>query len=260
MGPTSRALLSTLTTADLRDEAFVATSRSIPLGRATVRATRITYVGELGWELYVLRNSLWRVRRPDECRCGIRCGTRWLLCDRIATAGEGLPGVRPRTDPGENPVEAGLLFARKLGTDIGFLGRDAVERARATGVRRRLVGFAVSSPEPMLWGGELILRDGAPCGQVTSAAWGETTGACVGLAYVRAPAAITADWIRMGTYDVNVGGRQYPIEYRCGLTIPPTPASVPDRRPTHGEGAWWFADTPVRADFCTFAGVDPSAE
>jgi len=108
-------------------------------------------------------------------------------------------------------VEAGLLFACKLGTDIGFLGRDAVERACAEGVGRRLVGFAVSSPEPMLWGGELILRDGVPCGQVTSAAWGQAIGAAVGLGYLRGPVPVNADWIRAGAYEVNVGGRRYPI-------------------------------------------------
>jgi 4-methylaminobutanoate oxidase (formaldehyde-forming) len=199
----------------------VATSRSIPLGRATVRATRITYVGELGWELYV----------PAEFAVGVyedlmSAGVEFDVAQGGYYAIESLrleKGYRAfgrELTPGRTPWRPTCCSPASSGTDIGFLGRDAVEQARATGVRRRLVGFAVSSPEPMLWGGELILRDGAPCGRVTSAAWGETTGACVGLAYVRAPAAITADWIRMGTYDVNVGGRQYPIEYRCGLYDP----------------------------------------
>ncbi len=65
----------------------------------------------------------------------------------------------------------------------------------------------------MLWGGELILRDGVVAGQVTSAAWGATTGACVGLAYVRAghDTVVTPDWVRAGSYTVNVGGEVYPI-------------------------------------------------
>jgi 4-methylaminobutanoate oxidase (formaldehyde-forming) len=115
--------------------------------------------------------------------------------------------------PSVNPVEAGLLFACKLGTDIGFHGRDAVERARAQGPRRKLVGFRVETPDPMLWGGELILRDGVVAGQATSAAWGETTGACVGLAYLRAGdgAVIDGDWVRSGDYQVSVGGVLHPI-------------------------------------------------
>jgi 4-methylaminobutanoate oxidase (formaldehyde-forming) len=115
--------------------------------------------------------------------------------------------------PNDSPVEAGLLFACKLTSDIDFLGRAAVEKARAEGPRRRLVSFAVDSADPMLWGGELILRDGAVTGQVSSAAWGATTGTCVGLGYVRSPddAVVTPDWVRAGAYAVNVGGRTYPI-------------------------------------------------
>ena len=115
--------------------------------------------------------------------------------------------------PGENPVEAGLLFACKLKTDVDFLGRAAVERTRAEGPRKRLVSFAVDTPDPMLWGGELILRDGAVAGQVTSAAWGATTGACVGLAYLRAgvDTVVTPEWVRAGSYAVDVGGEIHPI-------------------------------------------------
>ena len=115
--------------------------------------------------------------------------------------------------PNDNPIEAGLMFTCKLSTDIDFLGRASVERAKAEGTRRRVVSFSVDSDIPMLWGGELILRDGAVAGQVTSAAWGATVGACVGLGYVRATdgAVITAEWVRSGNYAVNVGGEVYQI-------------------------------------------------
>ena len=115
--------------------------------------------------------------------------------------------------PNDNPVEAGLLFACKLKTDIDFLGRTAVEKAKAEGPRRRVVGFSVDSREAMLWGGELILRDGDVAGQVTSAAWAQTQGSCVGLAYVRSTdhQTVNAQWVRAGDYAVNVGGTLYPI-------------------------------------------------
>ena len=114
--------------------------------------------------------------------------------------------------PDYNPVEAGLLFACKLKTGTGFLGREAVERARAAGPRRRLVSLAVAGSEAMIWGGELVLRDGVAVGQVTSGAWGETLGGCVALAYVRHPGGevLTPDLVRAGEYQVNVGGRLYP--------------------------------------------------
>src|SRR5882724_27206 len=215
MGPKSRDLLSALTSADLSDEAFpFGTSQQISLGYATVRATRITYVGELGWELYV----------PTEFAVGVyedlvAAGADLGLDDAGYYAINSLrldKGYRAfGTDltPDHTPLEAGLRFTCKLATPIDFVGRTALEKAKAEGPRRKLVGFRVDDPDAMLWGGELILRDGAVGGQVTSAAWGAMTGACVGLAYVRASdnAVINADWIKAGGYEVNVGGQLYPV-------------------------------------------------
>jgi glycine cleavage system aminomethyltransferase T len=110
--------------------------------------------------------------------------------------------------PDYNPVEAGLLFACKLTASAGFLGREAVEKARADGPRRRLVSVVLADPDVLAWGGELLLRDGQPAGEVTSAAWGESVGATVGLAYLRDPAddPITPGFVRAGRYEANVGG------------------------------------------------------
>jgi glycine cleavage system aminomethyltransferase T len=136
--------------------------------------------------------------------------------------------------PDYNPVEAGLLFACKLGTDVSFLGREAVEKARAEGPRRKLVSLVLDEPaatphaeaqtaEPQnserrtaepraapgaLWGGELVLRDGVAVGQVMSGAWGQALGAYVGLAYVRHPdgEVVTPAYLRSGSYQVNIGG------------------------------------------------------
>jgi glycine cleavage system aminomethyltransferase T len=215
MGPKSRALLSALTDDDLSDDAFAfGTSRVLSLGYATVRATRITYVGELGWELYVpaefavgVYEDLMAAGEPH----GVSRGGYYAI--ESLRLEKGYRAFGRELTPSENPVEAGLLFACKLKTDIPFLGREAVEKARADGVRKKLVGFKVDSLEPMLWGGELILRDGAVAGQATSAAWGQATGSGVGLAYLRATdnAAIDADWVRSGGYQISVGGARYPI-------------------------------------------------
>jgi 4-methylaminobutanoate oxidase (formaldehyde-forming) len=226
MGPKSRELLDELTDADLSDAAFpFGTSQLISLGYATVRATRITYVGELGWELYV----------PAEFAVGVyedllAVGEKFGIARGGYYAIESLrleKGYRAfgrELTPNDSPVEAGLLFACKLSSDIDFLGRAAVEKARSEGPRRRLVGFAIDSPEPMGWGGEPILRAGAVAGQVSSAAWGATVGACVGLGYVRSPddAVITPDWVRAGSYAVNVGGDEYPITVSLKPIYDPT--------------------------------------
>jgi len=230
MGPGSRDLLASLSDADLTDEAFpFGTSREIGLGYYTVRATRITYVGELGWELYV----------PAEFAVGVyqdlmTAGTAFGLVNAGYYAIEAMrleKGYRAfgrELTPDYNPVEAGLLFACKLGTDISFLGREAVEKARAEGPRRKLVSLVLGEPgagprpgpphtpahvpEPAaggaMWGGELVLRDGVAVGQVMSGAWGQTLGAYVGLAYVRHPGGgvVTAAHLREGAYQVNVAG------------------------------------------------------
>jgi len=215
MGPKSRELLSTLSDADLSDAGFgFATSRLISLGYATVRATRITYVGELGWELYVPAEFAVGVYE-DLLSAGERLGVArggYYAIESLRLE-KGYRAFGRELTPNDSPIEAGLSFTCKLATDIDFLGRGALERAKADGPRRRLVSFAVDSDEPMLWGGELILRDGEVAGQVSSAAWGATVGACVGLGYVRTADSIvvTPDWVRAGNYAVNVGGEVYPI-------------------------------------------------
>lgn len=215
MGPASRELLSALTDADLSEQAFpFGASRRIPLGYATVRATRITYVGELGWELYVPTEFAVGVYE-DLMRAGAAHGVArggYYAIDSLRLE-KGYRAFGRELTPSENPVEAGLLFACKLRTDIPFLGRAAVEKARAEGVRKKLVGFRVEDPDAMLWGGEVILRDGEVAGQATSAAWGETTGSCVGLAYLRSgrQGTVDADWVRAGTYEVDVAGVRYPL-------------------------------------------------
>ena len=226
MGPASRALLATLSRDDFSDQAFpLHTSRNVGIGYATVRATRLTCVGELGWELYV----------PAEFAAGVY--------EDLMTAGAGYGVVNAgyyaleslRLDkacraygqdlsPACNPVEAGLTFACKLASGVPFLGREAVEKARAEGApRQRLVSLVLTDPDVMMWGGELVLRDGQPAGQVTSAAWSATLGRAVSLAFTRDPAGggVTAGWVRSGTYQVNVNGT--PHAATAGLRPPYDP-------------------------------------
>ncbi|RLV50017.1 FAD-dependent oxidoreductase [Nocardioides mangrovicus] len=224
MGPHARDLLARLTDADLSDAGFAfGTSRELDLGHARVRATRITYVGELGWELYV----------PVELAVGVY--QAFTAHDDVVRGGyyaieslrleKGYRAFGRELTPDFSPVEAGLLFACKLRTDVDFLGREALERLRAEGPARRLVSFVVDDPEAMLWGGELVLLDGEPVGQVTSAAWGATLGACVGLAYVRTPVAEAG-------YTVDVGGDVHPVSVSTKPLY--DPASERVRGPANG--------------------------
>ena len=136
----------------------------------------------MGWELYVPAEFAVGVYE-DLMTAGAQFGVGrggYYTIDSLRLE-KGYRAFGRELTPSENPVEAGLLFACKLKTDIAFLGREALEKAKAQGPQRKLVGFKVDYPDAMLWGGELILRDGAVAGQVTSAAWGATVGSCVGL-------------------------------------------------------------------------------
>ncbi|MFC4784980.1 GcvT family protein [Nocardioides sp. MAHUQ-72] len=226
MGPRSRELLNQLTDADLADEAFpFATSRTIPLGFATLRATRMTYVGELGWELMVpveLAAGVYDLVRSEGATDAGYYAIESLRLEK------GYRAFGRELTPDVTPVEAGLVFATGLdkvsrtGEPVEFLGRDALlarrDHMREPGPRRRLVSFVVASDRPMLWGGELVLHDGLPVGQVTSVAWGETVGSCVGLAWVSREEPVTTEWLAAGGFEVDVAGERYAV--RASLRAP----------------------------------------
>ncbi len=230
MGPASRRLLQSLTRADLSNEAFpFATSREIDLGYATVRATRITYVGELGWELYVPTEfavGVYELLMSAGAAFGIEPAGYYTI--NSLRLEKGYRAFGSDLTPDYTPVEAGLLFACKLKTDIDFLGRAAVERSRAEGARRTMVSLVLDDPDVMMWGGELVLRDGLAVGQVMSAAWGATLGAAVALAYVwrRDGAAVTTEDLAQGSYEINVGGRVCPATAHTKPPFDPAGARI----------------------------------
>ncbi len=213
MGPSSRELLQGLSGDDLSDAAFpFATSREIGLGYATVRATRITYVGELGWELYVpaeLAVGVYELLRSSGNGLGLLEAGYYAI--NSLRLDKGYRAFGAELGPDHGPIEAGLGFTCKLASSIGFLGREALEKTRSEGPRRRLVSFALDDPGPMLWGGELVLRDGVASGRVTSASWSDTLGCCVGLAYVwRGDAApVPRGSLAEGSWEISDGDARH---------------------------------------------------
>ncbi len=214
MGPASRQLLTGLTDADLSETGFpFATSRQIEVAGVVVRATRMTYVGELGWEVMVPVADAVRVHTALAAGGAVNAGYYAIESLRLE---KGYRAFGRELTPDLTPVEAGLVFATALKGDKDFLGRDALEAHRERlaegGPRRRIVSFAVADPEPMMWGGELVLRDGSPAGQVTSAAWGETVAASVGLALLRSDGPVTRVDLERGGFQVDVAGERYDIQ------------------------------------------------
>jgi glycine cleavage system aminomethyltransferase T/glycine/D-amino acid oxidase-like deaminating enzyme len=224
MGPASRELLSRLSSDVWSEDGFAfATSREACVAGVRLRATRMTYVGELGWELTVPVGSagvVYDALFGSGGDLGI-VNAGYYTIDSLRLE-KGFRAFPRELSPDYTPVEAGLLFATALKSGKPFLGREALEtfrdRMAEGGPRRRLVSFVVGSPEPMLWGGELLLRDGLVAGQVTSAAWGETVGACVGLAYLRADGPVTADSLAAGRFEVDVAGERFAV--RLSLRAP----------------------------------------
>ena len=206
MGPLSRALLARLTDADLSSAAFpFLSSREIWLASAPVRAARVTYVGELGWELYV----------PTEFAGGVY--------DAVVAAGEDV-GLRHAGyhamdslriekayrswghDLGceDSPLEAGLGFAVRFDKRASFVGRDALLAQREKPLARRLVVFVLDDSEPLLYHDEPIWRDGALVGRIASGAYGHTLGRSVGLGWVADPDGVTESFVTTGRWEIEI--------------------------------------------------------
>ena len=210
MGPNSRAVLAQLTDADLSNEGFpYGTAKQVDIGPASVRAVRLTYVGELGWELHVpASQAVAALRRPAERGHRIQSAAGRALRDQLLADGKRLPRLGAELSPDDTPLEAGLGFA--IVWEHDFLGRDALEKQRAAGVRRRLGLFVLDDPDAIAWGGEPILRDGATVGYTTSAAYGHTLGASVVMGYVNYREPLTNEFLRAGRHEINVSGERIP--------------------------------------------------
>lgn len=224
-GPASRALLASLTPDDLSSATFpFGTSRIIDLAYARVRACRISYVGELGWELFI----------PTEFAAGVfdaiiaagdphglvLCGYHALDSLRLE---KGFRHWGHDLSPDETPLEAGLDFAVAWRKPQDFVGRAALEAQAGTGVRRRLAQFRLHDDTRLLYHHEPIWRDDRIVGYVTSGGYGHFIGAPIGLGYVtRDDGPCDRDWVLAGRYDIEVAGE------RIGATLSLVPWHDPE--------------------------------
>lgn len=224
MGPRSRDLLQGLTDADLSTDAFpFGASREIDLWLGFVRATRVTYVGELGWELLVpseIANHVWTVVREAGAEHDLRpVGYHAMNSLRLEKAfrswGHDISG-------GDDPLQAGLGFAVKWDKPGGFVGREALERIRERGIDRRLIQVLAKDPEPQFFHDEPVFRDGELVGRLASAQYAHTLGGAVGLAWVQAPEVVDRAWFETGDYEVEVGLERVPVQVSLRPLYDPT--------------------------------------
>jgi 4-methylaminobutanoate oxidase (formaldehyde-forming) len=216
MGPRSRELLAPSIDVPLGNDAFpFGTWRDIELGYAVGRAPRVSFVGELGWEIYVSSDMAGHVFDRLVARgedVGLRlCGTLALGSCRVEKAYRDYGHDMASTD---HVLEAGLGFAVKLDKPKSrfgdFIGREAVLKKKQAGLSSRLTQFQLGDPGPLLYGNEAILRDGKVVGYITSAAYGHHLGAAVGLGYVPCDPSETAADVLGSTYEIEVACKRVP--------------------------------------------------
>lgn len=212
MGPDARKLIQKVSPNDFSNENNpFGTFQEIEIGMGLARAHRVTYVGELGWELYVSTDQAAHVFEAiDEAGADVGlklCGLHTLDSCRIEKAFRHFG--HDITDE-DNVLEAGLGFAVKTAKG-DFIGRDAVLKKKEAGLSRRLVQFRLKDPEPLLFHNEAILRDGKIVGPITSGNYGHHLGGAVGLGYVPCQGGSEAD-VLSSSYEIEIAGERFAAE------------------------------------------------
>jgi 4-methylaminobutanoate oxidase (formaldehyde-forming) len=228
-GPRSRELVQAVTTADLSNEAFpFRAAREIDLGFARVLCIRITYLGELGYELYIPTEQAVHVY-DRLVEAGERVGLKHAGLKALASLRmeKGYRDYGHDIDNTDSILEAGLGFAMDLKKPNGFLGKEAVLKKKAEGpLKKRLLQVQLKDPEPLLFHAEIVYRNGKAVGYVRAASYGHTVGGAVGLAMIEADEPIDPKWIESGAWEIDVAGKKVPALASLKPLYDPTSAKV----------------------------------
>ena len=228
MGPKARDVLAAVTEGDVSNAGFpFGHVREIVIAGHPVRALRVTYVGELGWELHMpiggvgaVFDALMAAGAPF----GIRpVGYRALESLRLE---KGYRAWGSDITPNDTPLEAGLGWAVKLSKTTDFLGRGALEAARGAPRGKAFAGFTVDDPDIVLLGRETILRNGEPVGYLTSGGFGYTLGKAIGYGYVRRAEGLDDAYLMDGDYELVVAMERIPARIHLGPLYDPSATRV----------------------------------
>jgi glycine cleavage system aminomethyltransferase T/glycine/D-amino acid oxidase-like deaminating enzyme len=211
-GPRSRELMQLVTTTDMGNAAFpFRAAREIDIGFARVLCIRITYLGELGYELYIPSEQALHVY-DRLVAAGARVGLRHAGLKTLASCRmeKGYRDYGHDIDNTDTVLEAGLGFAVDLKKPT-FLGKEAVLAQKARGpLHKRLLQILVKDPEAMMFHAEIVHRNGKPIGYIRAASYGHTLGGAVGLAMIDAGEPLDQKWLDAGTWQVEIANRVYP--------------------------------------------------
>ena len=211
MGPNARTILQRHSADDLSNAGFpFGTARTISVAGCPVLALRVTYVGELGWELHMPADVAVTVYEALIAGQGAPslAGYRALETLRLE---KGYRAWGSDIGPDHTPVEAGLSWAVKMKSGLPFIGRDAVAAQLTNGVKKRLVTFS-AAPDVILLGRETITRNGERVGWLSSGGHGHTIGNAIGMGYIRHPEGVTEDFILSGSYELEVASERIPAK------------------------------------------------
>ncbi|MDJ0776574.1 MAG: FAD-dependent oxidoreductase [Gammaproteobacteria bacterium] len=225
MGPDSRALLTDALGHDMTTASFpFGDFQAVELGMARAYAGRVSYVGELGWELYVPVDQarhcfdyLWEKGEGYGLRlAGMHALNSCRLEKKFVHYGHDVADH-------DTPLECGMGFVCNFDKDIAFKGRDAILKQKEDRgfMRKRLVQFLLEDPEVTLYHHEPIVRDGEIVGHLTSGDYGHTLGGAVGLGYVEVEEEVTREYIEAGSFEIDVGGERIPAKASLGAMYDP---------------------------------------
>jgi sarcosine dehydrogenase len=228
MGPLARDVLQTVTSSDVSNQFFpFAHVQELIIAGCKVRALRVTYVGELGWELHIpiaatsaVFDALMAGGAPFDIR---PIGYRALESLRLE---KGYRAWGSDITPNDTPFEAGLGWAVKIKKDIDFNGRAALANMSSQALTKRFAGFSIDDPDVVLVGRETILRNGKQVGYLTSGGFGYTVGKNIGYGYVREPNGVSDEHLSSGDYGLVVAGKTIPAMINMHSFYDPESARV----------------------------------
>lgn len=214
MGPDARKVLQTVTQDDVSNEAFpFARAKILRIAGTSVLALRVTYVGELGWELHIPVESALNVYAALKSAGSpfgiVDAGYRAIESLRLEKA---YRAWSSDLTPDTTPLEAGMAWAVKLNTDIKFLGREVLEDQRTTGLKKYFAGFTLDETDIMLFGRETIYRNNQRVGWLSSGGYGYSIEKHIGYGYVRDTRGVNRAYLESGSYSLEIASKRYPCK------------------------------------------------
>jgi 4-methylaminobutanoate oxidase (formaldehyde-forming) len=228
MGPEAREILARVSSDDLTNAGFpFGQARRISVASCPVLALRVTYVGELGWELHMPTDvavAVYEALMGAGADLGlVNAGYRAIETLRLE---KGYRAWGADIGPDHTPVEAGLVWACKMKSGVDFIGRAAVAAQLKGGVKKLLAGFTVDDPNVILLGRETIYRNGERVGWLSSGGFGHTLGKPIGYGFVRRAAGVDEAFLTSGRYELEAASERVPAQLHLGALYDPGNARI----------------------------------